>query len=74
MNVCYLILFNAFVKTMSCCMIVNKTTIHQSSNEVDVVKCMQPYGLQQRIPYLIVGFLKAQRRKNETIEMRKLTT
>ena len=35
-------------------MIANETTIHQSSNEVDVSYCRQPYGLQKRekpLPY-----------------------
>ena len=35
------------IKMRRCDMIANETTIHQSSNEVDVRNYRQPYGLQQ---------------------------
>ena len=53
-------------------MIVNETTIHQSSNEVDVSNYMQQYCLQQwENSYCIVGFKRLWHEKFETIKLKK---
>lgn len=44
---CLIVMHYGYIKKWISGMIVNETSIHQRSNEVDVSNIRQPYGLRQ---------------------------